>query len=263
LGSFARRLPTAGVTHWVRHSLGTGATVSNRVLSESGPSGLPLRRPPKLGLARGPSSSEFLCALAVLSIFRSRARLPGFQPYSRHHRLASTTTAASQATATFHPQAFSASRRFAPRDVPPACFIRQPRPGFSTVQGLLPSRSLSSLVGKSCPHAVSRAHPHRPKSAARWTHLGSEALLRTRSRCLTVWCYPPRGSLPSSVSRLLRALASALPSGYPAGSAHDVTSRELRLRFGLVRPPSASLDVGPDLSASLPVPARSKLSSLP
>jgi hypothetical protein len=93
--------------------------------------------------AGSPPQSTFASPACAFT-FRSGARLPGFRPSSRLHRPASTCTSTSQALATFRPQAFSASRRFAPRCGLQACSIPLPRPGFTLVQGLLPSRSLFS-----------------------------------------------------------------------------------------------------------------------
>jgi len=89
--------PVVRATYWVRHPRGTSRACFHARSSDS-TIDLPLRRPPKLDLARRPSSSEFLCALVVPPTFRSGARLLGFQPSSRHHRFASTTAGASQAT---------------------------------------------------------------------------------------------------------------------------------------------------------------------
>jgi hypothetical protein len=71
--------PAARATHWVRHSRGTPAPVSMRV-RPTRTTGLPLRRPPKLDLARRPSSSEFLCALVVLAPFGNELAYQGFGP---------------------------------------------------------------------------------------------------------------------------------------------------------------------------------------
>jgi hypothetical protein len=61
----------------------------------------------------------------------------------------------SQSPATFRPRVFATSRRFAPPPASRACFIPQPRPGFS-VQGILPLRSVpvSSTATASMPFAV-------------------------------------------------------------------------------------------------------------
>jgi hypothetical protein len=61
----------------------------------------------------------------------------------------------SQSPATFRPQVFSTSRRLAPPPALRACFIPQPRPGFS-VQGFLPLRSIdgSSPPTASMPFAA-------------------------------------------------------------------------------------------------------------
>jgi hypothetical protein len=80
----------------------------------------------------------------------------GFGPSLRHHRAASTRARDVHGLAMFRPQAFAASRRFAPQLGLRACSIPQPHPGFLHVQGLLSPCSLSSLIGKSCPHAVGR-----------------------------------------------------------------------------------------------------------
>jgi hypothetical protein len=113
------------------------------------------------------------------------------------------TTSTSQALATFRPRAFSAPRRFAPRCGSWVCSTPLPRPGLSSVQGLLPPCSLSPLIGKSCPLAVQRVRDHRPKPAATRACLDFEALLHTRSRCLRLGVTrlaarsPPRVLVPS------------------------------------------------------------------
>jgi hypothetical protein len=225
--------------------------------------GLPLRRPPKLDLARRPSSSEFLCALVVLRAFRLRARLPGFRPSSRHHRFASTNTGASQASATFRPQAFSTSRRFAPRNVPPACSIRQPRPGFSLVQGLLPSCSLSSLIGKSCPLVVSRARP-TGRNRLPAERAPTPRPFSTRGRVVSRFGFTrPAARSPLRVSVPSGRSVSVLPSGYPIGSARDVPPARSSVARWSRRTVFSVSRRRPWLATSLPGPARSKLSSLP
>jgi hypothetical protein len=150
-----------------------------------------------------PPQSTFESLFLLPWTFRSKLAYQGFRPSSRHHRPASTCTGASQAPVTFRPQAFSASRRFAPQSGWRACSISPPRPGFSPVQGVLSSCSLSFLIGKSGPHAVSPVSAHRPKSAATSTRPGFEALLYTRQRCLRlgftlpVARSPPRVPVPS------------------------------------------------------------------
>jgi len=138
----------------------------------------------------GPPPQRSFTSLALPRFFRIKARLPGVLSLITTSPIRVHSLRHFPSPATFRPQAFSTSRRFAPRIGSQAYFIPLPRPGFSSVQGLLPSRSLSLLIEESCPLAVSRPTAHAPKYAATFDRLGFEALLHVRSRCRTAWCYP-------------------------------------------------------------------------
>jgi hypothetical protein len=93
----------------------------------------------------------------------TRAPSLGFSPSSRHKCVESTNSELPTAHLTFRPQRFSRSRRFTPPHTSWACFIPQPRPGF-TLQGFSPPpsqrtssirRSLMRLPRFSCRRASS------------------------------------------------------------------------------------------------------------
>jgi hypothetical protein len=107
---------------------------------------------------------------------------PGFRSSSRYDQAASTGRGGFQVSATFRPQVFATSRRFTPHPGSRACFIPQPRQGFLTVQGLLPSpgrtlfrKPVAPLPLLLDPLSVRRRTPRiRP--------LDFEALLRAKMR---------------------------------------------------------------------------------
>jgi hypothetical protein len=141
----------------------------------------------------------------------------------------------SQSPATFRPQVFSTSRRLAPPPALRACFIPQPRPGFS-VQGFLPLRSasVSSTVG--CLPALFRTGAHRLPgchtcpSGLRGFGPRSDAFDRTRGLALSdvapLFGLPP----PPGIPRPIRI--RSVP-GCPV-SARDVCRRHLRRRVATV-----------------------------
>ena len=86
--------------------------------------------------------------------FRPEPYLPGSLPSSRHHRR-HPVLRRRPADYLFRPQAFSASRRFAPPSAPRAYSIPQPRPGFA-VRGLLPPRSHLPSSGRDSPVSFER-----------------------------------------------------------------------------------------------------------
>jgi hypothetical protein len=100
--------------------------------------------------ARLSSSSEFLRVPPSRGFHRATA-YQGSRPSSRHRRRASTYRGGSQASATFRPQAFSASRRFAPRSVSAGLFHPA---ATSRVDG--PSRGFSPHAA---PPSFRRARP--------------------------------------------------------------------------------------------------------
>jgi len=89
--------------------------------------------PSALLLLRVPSPRSLCPArllLRALCPFGPGSPASGFRPSSRHHARAATHARRSQPRAMFRPQAFAASRRFAPHVRSRACFIPLPRPGF-------------------------------------------------------------------------------------------------------------------------------------
>jgi len=92
----------------------------------------------------------------------------------------------------FRPQAFSASRRFTPRRNLRACFVSQPCPGHSLVQGLLSQCSRPSSSDGSCPPCRWLRTARRSRTLARTFSTAtiqgadSEALLRTKTRSARV-----------------------------------------------------------------------------
>jgi len=91
------------------------------------------------------SPSEYIAACHLPDTRKYQTPPLGFPSHSRHEQVESTRCRASQNPTSVRPQRFSRSRRFAPPLALRACFIPQPRPGF-TLQGLspLPSRLASS-----------------------------------------------------------------------------------------------------------------------
>lgn len=107
----------------------------------------------------------------------------------------------SHSPARFRPQAFSASRRFAPLPAPRAFFIPRPRPRFS-VQGLLPIRSHpGSSPGACLLDVVARALTGRSRSP-RAGRLVLEALICESMRCVSAR-FPLRNSSSFRFSPLL------------------------------------------------------------
>jgi len=167
--------------------------------------------------------------------FRRSRFLPGSRPSSRHHPLASTGRSArvtrtlvfatapapalgtpalrlaSTPPASFRPQAFAASRRFAPRLGSRACFIPQPCSGPPPFRGLL-SRCSSALSSTApCPLVVDPcALPGFP--AATRTNVGFEALFHIEPRCI---CEAVNLANARSPLRFLAPPGAPSPAGRP------------------------------------------------
>jgi len=135
----------------------------------------------------------------------------GFVPLRDIHRRCLLGAEASRAPATFRPQAFAASRRFAPPSAVRACFIPQPRPGFLLRPGVSPAPQPSRLVIGRCLHAVV-VHPLTGKPAATGERLDFEALL----------CGAMRSSRRGLAAPLVAPLYGFLP---PPGSDASIVSR--------------------------------------
>lgn len=129
------------------------------------------------------SSPEFL-RIPPVRTFRRAPAYQGFRPSSRHPRGASTYREGSQAFTTFRPQAFSASRRFAPRSVfaglfHPAATSRVHR----LSRGFSPRVAPPSLRRASAPLSFGV----RALASRSWLpspiRLDSEASFHARARC--------------------------------------------------------------------------------
>jgi len=96
------------------------------------------------------SLSEFLRRPPAQSLLAPGHYLPGFLPSSRHD-WRSPQFARVPDLVTFRPRVFSTSRRFTPPPAPRACFIPQPRPGFSRLG-----------VGPDLQRASTRRRPQPP-----------------------------------------------------------------------------------------------------
>jgi hypothetical protein len=144
---------------------------------------------PRFILPCDSSPSEFLRAQFPLGSFRPRAVLPGSLPSSRHHRRRPLVSSGTNHSLSFRPQAFTASRRFAPRTCLRACFIPLPRPGFVLFKGFSPRASHPSSSEGACPRAVVSSSLHASASTFAETNalprampLGFEAFIWARPR---------------------------------------------------------------------------------
>jgi len=177
---------------------------------------LPWRSPPQSSFAHFSRSYLSMRALAY----------PGFRPSSRHHRGAFTGCEGCHALTTFRPQAFSASRRFAPLSGFASLFHPAATSRVVAVQGVLSSRScpssskalapllLSSLVLESFPK----------KQLSRRSRLSSEAFIHARPRSLRFGVSLPVSRSPLRFSVSSRSSSTAFDSDYSESSAHDVAS---------------------------------------
>ena len=140
------------------------------------------RRPPHLSVAG--SSSRGLTPSSEFQPHRPARRAHAastFLGVSSLHRDASARSPLAgrvPALPTFRPQCFAHSRRLAPPDTLPACFIRLPRPRFA-LQGFSPaiSRTSSSLAVSLLPLATLtcvRVASHAPGPAASTSGLCSD-----------------------------------------------------------------------------------------
>jgi hypothetical protein len=137
---------------------------------------------PRLQALRKGASTEFL-RFPPARTFRWALAYQRFHPSSRHQRGASTYRGGSRASTTFRPQAFSASRRFAPRSVSaglfrPAATSRVVRPsrGFSPRAAPLSLRRAPAPMSFSLRALAGRNRLPHPRS------LDFEAFLHARAR---------------------------------------------------------------------------------
>jgi hypothetical protein len=115
---------------------------------------------------------------------------------------------------TFRPQAFAASRRFAPRTRLRACFIPLPRPGFSLCSGASLPAQPPFLVGRSLPPCRCFIVAHVPVSTFAETNtlpramlLGFEAFICARPRSTSPVIHLARARSPLQF-RLLQVPSS-------------------------------------------------------
>jgi len=172
------------------------------------------------------SSSEFLRSLLPPGIFRSEHAYPGFRPSSRHHREASTGCEGRHALTWFRPQAFSASRRFAPLSGFAGLFHPAATSRVVAVQGLLSPRSRppssEALAPLSLSNVVLESSPK--KQPSRLSRLDFEALIHARPRSLRFGVSRTASRSPLRFSVSSRSSSAAFSSDYSEPSAHDVTS---------------------------------------
>jgi hypothetical protein len=172
------------------------------------------------------SSSEFLRSLLPLGIFRSEHAYPGFRPSSRHHREASTGREGRHALTWFRPQAFSASRRFAPLSGFTSLFHPVATSRVVAVQGVLSPRSRPSSSEVLAPLPLSSLilELFPKKQPSRLGRLDFEALIRAGQRSLRFGVSRAVSRSPLRFSVSSRSSSAAFGSDYSAPSAHDVTS---------------------------------------
>lgn len=168
------------------------------------------------------SSTELLRLASRSTLFSVVHYLPGLPPSSRHGLAASTHCEDSHILTTFRPQAFSASRRFAPPPAARAYFIPKPRPGFHLFRGFslhtvpppssdgvapMPLNNFALPTRRQCPRSASSTS--RPCSVRSSVPL--VRLLASPSVAPLI-----RFSSPSRFS------ARAVSPGYPGPFAHEV-----------------------------------------
>jgi len=194
---------------------------------------------PRLQASHEGSSTEFL-RVPPARTFRWALAYRGFWPSSRHSQSASTYRGGSQASTTFRPQAFSASRRFAPRFVfaglfHPAATSRVDRlsRGFSPRAAPLSFRRARPPCRSVFEHSPAEAGCHARKTSA-------PRLSSTRGRVVrAVGISHDDDSLPSSGSRLLQVPSRTVFASCLAPSALDVAAPSLRFRARPVQPTPA------------------------
>jgi hypothetical protein len=249
---YAKRL----ATHWVRRVVSHGA-VSISALSTCFVRPFPrdLLRFRAHPLSPSPLQSSF-ASTPRSSPFGASFTCLGSRPSSRHHPHAATFIATTPiAVASFRPQAFSASRRFAPRSGLQAYFIPLPRPGSSRSGASLPAQP-PFLIGRSSPLAVvpTRAHRLSPAAARIGPRLRGlhprEAAFDATQLFTTLHAAPLLGFLSSRLS-LLRSIAA-----YPRSPLTTFVRRAFAVRDRAPSSSSASLPKKPGVASPLRLPAR-------
>jgi len=138
-------------------------------------------------------------------------------------------SAENPSSATFRPQAFSASRRFAPRPDAAGLFHPTTTSRVHAMQGLLPPCSSDAVTRDTSPLAVGVAFTHCRRQWPCPLRLDFEASIHTEMRSQTVRFHPPRWPLPSSAFSSSRSSTRSLCPGYPRQPAHGLGSRRLRI----------------------------------
>jgi len=225
------------MTFWVRHRASGGPVSMPTVRFSTRPSIEAVM--PRLQVPHEGTSTEFLRVPPARS-FRRAPAYQEFLPSSRHHRCASTYRRGSQASATFRPQAFSASRRFAPRLDSAGLFhptatsrVDLPSRGFSP-RAVPPSLRRALPPCRSTPgHSPTRSRlPHPSASTSRLSSTRGR-VRRSRGLAATPPRSPPRVFVPS------RSSSRAVTTACATASALDVASQDFRLRARPVQPTSA------------------------
>jgi len=152
----------------------------------------------------------------------------GSRSQSRYQPRRSTCEQRSQPRPTFRPRRFARPRRLTLSTTSWACFIPQPRPGF-TSQGFVPATWPGRLVVGPCPPVVDRRLlPPRCRAGSRSGNLAFRALIRVAIRSDHRSVYPPRRSIPSQAS-LLRVHLWISWRSLHSPSAHDLRCQLLRV----------------------------------
>jgi hypothetical protein len=154
-----------------------------------------------------PSESLRSCTSPFILRCSASPAVGFFSLFATSHESSYVCSQSLPRSTSFRPQAFAASRRFLPLSRLQACFIPQPRPGSSFVQGLLSRRSHPSSSEGAFLHAVA-ASPLTP------TVRLSPARLHVHVRCLSA-------SRPSSApGRVPRVRLFTSPKAAPLFEFH-------------------------------------------
>jgi hypothetical protein len=178
-------MPPRATAYWVRQPHSACGPVSKPVGRSH-----PKRPSPDAHVSGSPLDGEVLLRVPSRTIqpahgLATRARLTGFRPSRDITERRPHNAVGVQPSASFRPQAFSASRRLAPPLglaglFHPAATSRVP----ITVQGFLSRRSWSPLIGEPMPPCRwrCRAHPGKP-GLPRPHRLDFEAFIHAGPRC--------------------------------------------------------------------------------
>lgn len=209
------------------------------------PCGLPGGTGPRSLARTGSSSRELLLPFRVLAAptppaaRRRQAPVSGFVPHRDTSPQSPLMGRATSPAITFRPRRFSRPRRLAPPRALQACFIPQPRPGF-TLQGFLSAVQPDHLVDGPCPLVVDARHLPQPKPRRRPPDTRLQGLdPNSDSKPLGRWFRPAEARSPPVFS-LPRALLRA-----PCSRLHGHSARDLRGECSLsTQPLVLSVSVG-------------------